>query len=95
MNPRQAAEVLCRVLLDREPNAHELAWAERVVRSVLPRGEDATPTETLRGFPATGMIQDILTHTGPLHERHTPERPIRGNPANPERVHNLWKSRKS
>lgn len=42
MDPRGAAAVLAREFLGREPNESELLWAERVIRSILPREEDPT-----------------------------------------------------
>ncbi len=40
MDPSRAARVLAETLLGREPNAAELAWVERVIRSVLPRTDE-------------------------------------------------------
>lgn len=52
MTPRDAAETIARVLLGHDPDPAQLDWTERVIRTVLPRGDEITaraPTD--RRFP--------------------------------------------
>jgi len=52
MTPRAASEVIARTLLGHDPDAAQLAWVERVIRTVLPRGDEITSkVPTQRGFP--------------------------------------------
>lgn len=55
MDPSWAARVIATQFLGRDPNESELAWAERVIRTVLPRDKDQTPVRlvTLKDWPRT------------------------------------------